>query len=298
MIGHGKKMAKSLQNLSKSIQWTRQDAAGPYAPRQVGCRYLFHGRVKIGQHRSVPLHRHPFWHIDIQVSGPSWLLTRGGRQRIGSGDVYFIPPGIDHGFAYARKPSDFLTLKVAVLGRDGGAEILFASQSRVLAGIRRALLEATPRSGAPSTSQQATIELLAAALIANCYPETDAPADSAPDIPLVAAIKLFVSSAQGRVTSVKAVARRMGYSISHVTARFRAAAGIPLKRYLDEERRRAAAWLMNYSDQSIGDVAQLLAFPDIYSFSRFFKRMTGKSPRDFRRQRGDGSETESTNTEG
>jgi AraC family transcriptional activator of pobA len=222
-------------------------------------------------------------------------VTRGGRRLLNAGDVYFIPPGIEHGFVYKRKPADFLTLKVAVLGRDGGTEILFAQQSRVLAGIRRALLEATPVSGAPAPSRQATIELLAAALIANCYPDTDAPispGDAAPEIPLVAAIKLYVSSAQGRVPSVKAVARRMGYSISHVTARFRAAAGIPLKRYLDEERRRAAEWLMSYSDQSIGDVAQLLEFPDIYSFSRFFKRMTGKSPRDFRRGRGEHAEAE------
>jgi AraC-like DNA-binding protein/quercetin dioxygenase-like cupin family protein len=280
-------MAKSTSNLSKSALHTAPDGVVPRAARQAGCRYLFHGRVKMEQHRSVPLHHHPFWHLDIHVSGTALLLTRRGRTQLNPGDVYFIPAGVPHGFSYPDLPADFLTLKVAVLGREGD-EILFAKPSPLVSSIRRALLEATPRIGVPTPDERPTIELLAAALIAHCYPESAAAPSSAGELeaPLVASIKTLVGSAQGKIPSVKAVAQRMGYSISHVTSRFRAAEGVPLKRYLDEERRRAAVWLMEYSDQCIGDVAQALEFPDIYSFSRFFKRMTGKCPREFRKGSG------------
>ena len=275
-------MAKQPLNLSKS---TLPAETAPPRGRRIGCRYLFHGRVRFERARTVPLHQHPFWHIDVQVRGTTVLLTRNARRTIRQGDVYFIPPGVPHGFIYPGKVSDFLTLKVAVSGRDPvRAEPLFAYPSAVVLGLRRALTEATPQTGTPSPSQLDTIELISAALIAHCYSDDGtAAARSAPAVlPLAAEIKEIVARSQGKMCSVKAVARQMGYSISHVTAQFSAVEGQPLKHYLDKERRRAAEWLMTYSDQSIGEVAEQLGFPDIYSFSRFFKRMTGQSPRAYR----------------
>lgn len=276
-------MAKSTANLSKST--LALPVEGEARGRRVGCRYLYHGRVKIGQHRTAALHQHPFWHIDIQVSGVAWLLTQTQRKQIRAGDVYFIPSGVTHGFLYQRASSDFLTIKVAVSGRDGVCDTpLFAAPSAVVQGLKRALLEITPRQGTPAPAQLETIELLSAALISHCYPEPgpDAARSAAAHLPLTQGIKEIVARSQGKISSVKALARHMGYSISHITAQFSAAEGRPLKSYLDQERCRVATWLMTYSDQSIGEVAELLGFPDIYSFSRFFKRLTGKSPRAFR----------------
>jgi AraC-like DNA-binding protein len=276
------KMAKPTLDLSKSI--IRDDAqAEVNRLSQVSCRYLYHGRVVFGYPRSVALHAHPFWHVDVHVTGNASLLIRGGRMPIKAGAVYFIPAGVEHGFDYSRQRNDFLTLKVAVLGRSGQSQVLFAKPSPVVLGLRRALLEATPRDASPTRAQQETVELLAAALIAHCYPEQSAESPS-PSIatPLVEGVRLFVSRSQGRVPSVKEVARHMGYSISHIASRFRDSEGVALKRYLDNERCRVASWLMVYSDLSVGEVADKLGFPDIYSFSRFFKRLTGTNPTEFR----------------
>jgi AraC-like DNA-binding protein/quercetin dioxygenase-like cupin family protein len=279
-------MAKQTLDLSKSII-SGKPPSETGRINQVSCRYLYHGVVTFRQRRGVPLHVHPFWHIDIQISGKATLLSRNAEQTINPGAVYFIPATVQHGFSYPPRKSEFLTLKVAVLGRDGGTTALFAQPTEAVQGVRRALLDVTPRTGTPSRSQQGTIELLAAALISHCYPESapESPPRSIPSGPsnsLVEGVKLFVSSSQGRVPSVKEVARHMGYSISHIAARFRESEGVPLKRYLDDERCRVASWLMVYSDMSVGEVAASLQFTDIYSFSRFFKRLSGSSPTEFR----------------
>lgn len=276
-------MAKPTPDLSKS---TISNEAPSALNRlsQVSCRYLYHGRVVFHQPRSVNLHAHPFWHVDVHVAGNAALLVRGARLPIKAGAVYFIPAGVQHGFDYPRQRSDFLTLKVAVLGRSGQSQVLFAKPTPVVLGIKRALLDATPRDTTPTRAQQETMELLAAALISHCYPEhtEDAPISSKKEEPLVEGVRLFVSRSQGRVPSVKEVARHMGYSISHIAARFRESEGMALKQYLDHERCRVASWLMVYSDLSVGEVAGRLGFADIYSFSRFFKRLTRTSPTLFR----------------
>ena len=277
-------MAKQPLHLSKSLIPPKPTAAPPTVLPSVNplsCFYLYHSVVEFRQIRTVPLHTHPFWHLDVQLAGTAGLLSKHGRKPIPTGAVYFIPSHVEHGFTYPPRKSEFLTLKFAVMGRDGGADALFASPTPVVLGLRRALIDATPRSGTPSPAQQTTIELLTAALISHCYPEaaTTAPA---PSSTLVSNIKEIVSREQGRVPSVKEVARHMGYSISHIAARFRESEGVALKSWLDSERCRIASWRLVYSDLSVGEVAASLEFTDIYSFSRFFKRLSGSSPTEFR----------------
>lgn len=48
---------------------------------------------------------------------------------------------------------------------------------------------------------------------------------------------------------------------------------------------------LTYTNMTIGQVADLLGFSEPAYFTRFFKRLTGLSPRDFRLRQG---ETEST----
>jgi AraC family transcriptional activator of pobA len=42
--------------------------------------------------------------------------------------------------------------------------------------------------------------------------------------------------------------------------------------------------LLHYSDKSIKEIAYEIGYEDIQSFSRFFKKMEGVSPSDFKRQ--------------
>lgn len=58
--------------------------------------------------------------------------------------------------------------------------------------------------------------------------------------------------------------------------------GQSLKTYIDEKRGEVAKRLLAFSDLPISAIADQLDFPDVFSFSHFFKRKTDHSPREFR----------------
>jgi AraC family transcriptional activator of pobA len=57
-----------------------------------------------------------------------------------------------------------------------------------------------------------------------------------------------------------------------------------LKRYLDRKRADYAQRALIYADANVSLVADQMGFPDPFTFSRFFKRVTGENPRDYRKR--------------
>ena len=94
---------------------------------------------------------------------------------------------------------------------------------------------------------------------------------------------LFIEENAARRTTLDDVAGAVGYSRSYLAAEFRRHAGRNIKAAIDRARAETAARLLLYSDRSVTEVASTLDFPDVYSFSRFFRRTTGKSPREYRK---------------
>ena len=58
--------------------------------------------------------------------------------------------------------------------------------------------------------------------------------------------------------------------------------GIPLKNFLDQTRADFAARLLLTSNKSLTEIAKQLEFRDVYAFSRFFKRLTGRTLSEYR----------------
>jgi AraC-like DNA-binding protein len=78
--------------------------------------------------------------------------------------------------------------------------------------------------------------------------------------------------------SLTGIARRMGMSESNLRARFRAETGLSLGKYLRESRlRRAALWLRE-ENISITTAAERAGYPDIFTFSRAFRKVMGAPP--------------------
>ena len=85
---------------------------------------------------------------------------------------------------------------------------------------------------------------------------------------------------------VEELAARLGLSPGRLSARIRAETGEGAKPVIDRARAEEAARLLAYADRDIAGIADLLGFPDPFTFSRFFSRMMGRSPRDWRRDGG------------
>jgi AraC-like DNA-binding protein len=81
------------------------------------------------------------------------------------------------------------------------------------------------------------------------------------------------------------VARRLGCSASYLTREFRRRTGVTPVRYLTGLRTRRAAYLLETTDLPAREIARLTGYSDPSFFSRVFRRVMGRSPRQWRRDR-------------
>jgi len=81
---------------------------------------------------------------------------------------------------------------------------------------------------------------------------------------------------------VSDIAKSMNLSTSHLSREFRKTHGGPLKTYIDEATLAIAKKYLKFTGHSISNIGNLLGFPDVYSFSHFFKKYAGIGPKEFR----------------
>lgn len=87
-------------------------------------------------------------------------------------------------------------------------------------------------------------------------------------------------------------ARRLGLTPARLNATVRAAAGKSAQQLIHERLLLEARRELIYTTRAVGAIADALGFSDPGYFTRFFKRLAGISPKDFRaaaRARGDGA---------
>lgn len=82
------------------------------------------------------------------------------------------------------------------------------------------------------------------------------------------------------------LARAAGLSAEYFSELFRATHGVSVRRWLVEQRIRAAARCLIETTLSISEVAERFGYGDIYLFSRQFKLITGENPSAYRRNMG------------
>jgi AraC-like DNA-binding protein len=261
--------------MSKSTQ-----RAVPRRPQTVRARYLFHQRERQPRQGGVRFHAHPFWQVEIALSAGIEALSVGVSWRMAPGDVLIVPAHVPHGFVYSGTEGRWLSIKAAFDGRPNARAARLAVRQPALDSLRECMLALATEHGEMARHQRQALEHLLAALVTLEYPDAPPPTHS----PLAAAVRAYVEREGGRAITVADVARHLGYSVSHVSARFRRESGEALKHFLDRRRAQAAARALEYSDLSIGEIAETLGFADVYTFSRFFKRLYGHSPRHYRQR--------------
>jgi len=89
----------------------------------------------------------------------------------------------------------------------------------------------------------------------------------------------------GDVPDIESVARALSLSARTLQRRL-AGEGVRFTSLLDEARREMAQRYLSAGGASLTEIAYLLGFSEPNSFFRSFKRWTGKTPADFRQERG------------
>jgi AraC-like DNA-binding protein len=82
--------------------------------------------------------------------------------------------------------------------------------------------------------------------------------------------------------SLEKLAARFGLSVSHLNRIFRQSQGTTAMRFLTELRMEAAKAILGRTSERIGEVANLVGFSSVTSFSATFRKYTGHSPNQYR----------------
>jgi AraC-like DNA-binding protein len=263
-------MAKRRQVLAKSM-------VARVPPSPVACEVLYVQRGVSPAGLEFPAHAHPFWQLEIALAGRFTCRAGGQALTLGAGAGLLIPARVAHGFSYARR-SRHVSLKFQVSGAEPPPAMLPLDALPAWPGLRDALGALVDSDLPERRRQHATAHLLAAVVALALTP---APALE-PTSSLVEQVRALVEHGENRRWSVAAVAQVLGYSPGHASSVFRAQSGLTLKSFLDQARQEAASRLLGATAHAIGEIADLLEFPDVFAFSRFVKRVAGVSPRQLR----------------
>lgn len=100
-------------------------------------------------------------------------------------------------------------------------------------------------------------------------------------------VKDFIERSFQRA-SLRDVAEIMCTTPPYASRLFRERVGLSFKDYLAQVRVKEAKKLLSATELSIREISERVGYEDAGYFSRIFRKITGKSPREFRRQAGNG----------
>lgn len=237
------------------------------------CEYLYHQALRLERH-VCSAHRHPFWQLEAVYEGEERAVVAGRTHRLRPGTALLIPPRSLHSFDSDGRPCAFHSVKFRagehVRPPPGGVLLAGPVHSRLVEAVH-ALMNAR---GSPTPAWRAALGQVLSAIVTLAT----AGEQEEEDDDLVARVQRYVAYNATWSLSVAEVASAFGYSTRHLSSLVHAATGRPLKRLIDEARADHACRLLDYADASITEVAEQLGFPDVYAFSRFFRRVEGHSP--------------------
>ncbi|MBO4491165.1 MAG: helix-turn-helix transcriptional regulator [Lentisphaeria bacterium] len=87
-----------------------------------------------------------------------------------------------------------------------------------------------------------------------------------------------------RRENIKSIAEHMKMSESNLRLKFRKENGISLGSFLRQNKLEIAKYRLEYTRQTVGEIARICGYDSQFSFSRFFKNKTGLSPLRWRKE--------------
>ncbi|GAA3383877.1 AraC family transcriptional regulator [Cryptosporangium minutisporangium] len=257
----------------------------------------------------MEVHTHGFVEIAVVTGGGGTHLSLGGRHDIQVGDVFFLRPGVWHGYDCAHlelyncgfspellyrelawsheDPLLGYLLWTAPLskGRRGlltthlGAEQLRDCEAHLEALDRLRFKPLGLHRGDVIAELTLVLGHVARAVAAD---RDHAAEPSGPTHPVVAqAIQTLESRLQHPWTLTE-LAAELHVSSSYLLRRFKASTGLPPMAYLARRRVETAAEMLLHSDETVGEIGDAVGWPDPNYFARRFRTHFGLSATTYR----------------
>lgn len=244
-------------------------------------------------------HAHQHAEVCLLIAGRCQFSLANRACTLRAGDVVFLPPGVAHAESFARPSAAYRLAWLILHPTEPCLQITrydhgdrFAVDHRFsLADLPAEARErcarlttwATAAQPPGTTALQETFYSIVLALFRRVLtgggPAIDARAQ------VVDRTLVRIRDSRGAPPSVAELSRAAHLSPNYLTALFKAQTGQDLRSFLAHERIQRADTLLATSDLPIKAIATELGYSDPFTFSRAFKRGTGRPPSEVRASR-------------
>lgn len=218
----------------------------------------------------------------LESTGKSFLeqVSSGKRLTLKPGCIYFISAA-DELFFNFEPETHFYSFHFNVFPATGEELFFQAGLLMEECGNEAWIHEVTEIFAAPQTQTNALrMESMLLQKIAHFLPNRSA--RDANVFSLAPALHMFLRKEANAQTTLADLAEIAGVSVDTLSRRFSQYNHFTLKSFLNHSVAARAECLLRNPDLKIKDVAKKLNFTSEYYFSRFFKRETSQTPREFR----------------
>lgn len=243
----------------RDTQMVVRDFVGRY-----GLNYAHEGRLSFAADRERP----------VVVKGPVAWISRPGHMEYGSAG----------GTPWSNRYINFTGPRVARY-IESGLMVLSSPPVPVRQGerFRLAFDELFDYLGSPRFTQTRAVYMLEGLLLLLSEQRTLAETPG-PRVAATGAWCRQIEQDPSRPHLAAEQARAMGLSLSGFRKTFHALTGLAPHQFILRARMEKAAALLKNPKHSVGEVGSRVGFPDVYGFSRHFKKHFGQSPRQWREE--------------
>lgn len=244
---------------------------------------------------------HTFYYIH---SGKGVFRHEGGEAAIEAGTLAYLWPGLklsmesseDHPLHITMLLFECASLQLSEQGWSSPAPVerlqlpFLLCLGRRQAGKIGMLFQEAEREWVPGDPcREAQVKSIWYRLIQELHETAEAGGEE--NAGLVTALSRFKESLDRGFGSELRIAELMadcGFSPAYVRRAFAARYGCSPKEYLDRLRNEHAVRRLRYTSDAVTDIASACGYPDIYQFSKAFKKRNGLSPSEYRREQEEG----------
>jgi AraC family transcriptional regulator of arabinose operon len=242
--------------------------------------------------RSIAPHTHDFYQLDFFYGGYGKVAVGKQTFTVTPGDLYIANPGDEHEFhAAPSSPLQGITFKFEF--RKGTPDVRMPNHICNLAVLpgeqQRELHDLLRRSSAEFNHtrhghQQASGMLLGLffVLLTRYLDERRKLATDETTTTISKAVQAYIKRCYHLPLTLADLARLAGLHPRYFCQRFSKETGLSPMAALTNERIGAAKKLLESTHLPVSRIGAQVGYPDVYHFSKRFKALTGKSPKQFR----------------
>ena len=248
---------------------------------------LYWGRSwgKLSKHGKRKFEYHPYCQLEICCAGHLLMTTGDGKFVLRSGDMLLLPPGTGHYVTYPDETNKFYSLKFEASTAPAHATLLLNNTlTQWCINSLNFCHPADARYAMPITnSNREIVEGVLAACMKRFCADEEKHRINEPDI--FKKIRDAVLSS-GEALNVESCAERLNMSAVQLNYQFSKALKeykLPVEKYsvkklIDQAILHQIDRYLDFTDFSLSMIASQLKFNNVYTFSRYYKRLTGISP--------------------